>query len=109
MTLSFGGLFLVFFTVKMSEDISQVATDSSIPKACTSIKLMLVVSTIVGVKMLTMMPGLIDDFAEDEGVSDDIFRTIGNQAGLIAGVDAIFIVICNGICGLMHCNTIDDL
>ena len=29
--------------------------------------LILVVSTIVGVLMLTMMPDLIDDIAEDEG------------------------------------------
>lgn len=63
--------------------------------------LMLVISTIVGVLMLTMMPDLIDDIAEDEGLSDEEMEQLEANSGLLAGVGAIFIVICNGICGLI--------
>tara|TARA_B100000282_G_scaffold268818_1_gene221871 strand:+ start:252 stop:866 length:615 start_codon:yes stop_codon:yes gene_type:complete len=63
--------------------------------------LMLVISTIVGVLTLTMMPDLIEDVAEDEGLSDDEREQLEANSGLIAGVGAIFLVICNGICGLI--------
>ena len=63
--------------------------------------LMLVISTIVGVLLLTMMPELIEDIAQDEDLSDGEKEQLEANSGLLAGVGAIFIVICNGICGLI--------
>ena len=104
-TISFGGLFLVFSAVNVIVGGGYIAGGYMIQayqkRGVHLSLLMLVVSTIVGVLMLTMMPGLIDDLAEDEGLSDDEREQLEANSGLIAGVGAIFIVICNGICGLI--------
>ena len=62
---------------------------------------MVLISTIGGVLMLTMMPDIIGDIAEDEDLSDGEKEQLEANSGLLAGVGAIFIVICNGICGLI--------
>ncbi|MGB0602245.1 MAG: hypothetical protein ACPGNS_01435 [Candidatus Poseidoniaceae archaeon] len=104
-TISFGGLFLVFSAVNVIVGGGYIAGGYMIQayqkRGVHLSLLILVVSTIVGVLMLTMMPGLIDDIAEDEGLTDDDREQLEANSGLIAGVGAIFIVICNGICGLI--------
>lgn len=104
-TISFGGLFLVFSAVNVIVGGGYIAGGYMIQayqKRGVHLSLvMLVVSTIVGVLMLTMMPDLIDDIAEDENLSDDEREQLDANSGLLAGVGAIFIVICNGICGLI--------
>ena len=109
MILSYGGLFLVLSAVNVIVGGGYIAGGYMIQAYQQSVGvhlslLMLMISTIVGVLMLTMMPGLIDDIAEDEGLSDDEKQLEANS-GLFAGVGAIFLVICNGICGLIIANT----
>ncbi len=63
--------------------------------------LMLVFSTIIGILMISMMPGLIDDIAEEEDLTGDEKDQLEANSGLIAGVGLVFVVICNGMCGLI--------
>ena len=64
--------------------------------------LLLVVSTIVSVAMMSLMPGMIDDLIEeDNDLTDDDKEQLEASTGLIAGIGIVFIVICNGICGLI--------
>ncbi len=59
------------------------------------------VAAIIGVVMLALMPGMIDQIIEDENLSDDEAEELRNATGLIAGIGMIGIVVCNGICGLI--------
>ena len=104
-SMSYGGLFLVFSAVNVIVGGGYIAGGYMIQayqKRGVHLSLvMLVISTIIGVLMLTMMPDLIDDIADDEDLSDDEREQLEANTGLLAGVGAIFIVICNGICGLI--------
>ena len=104
-SISFGGLFLVASAVNVIVGGGFIAGGYMLQayqkRGVHLSLLMLVISTIVGVLMLTMMPDLIDDIAEDEGLSDDEREQLEANSGLLAGVGAIFVVICNGICGLI--------
>ena len=59
------------------------------------------VAAIIGVVMLALTPGMIDQIIEDENLSDDEAEQLRNATGLIAGIGMIGIVVCNGICGLI--------
>ena len=104
-SISYGGLFLVFSAVNVIVGGGYIAGGYMIQayqkRGVHLSLLMLVISTIIGVLMLTMMPDLVDDIAEDEGLSDDEREQLEANTGLLAGVGAIFIVLCNGICGLI--------
>jgi len=104
-SMSYGGLFLVFSAVNVIVGGGYIAggymTQAYQKRGVHLSLMMLVISTIIGVLMLTMMPDLIDDIADDEGLSDDEREQLEANTGLLAGVGAIFIVICNGICGLI--------
>lgn len=104
-SISYGGLFLVFSAVNVIVGGGYIAGGYMIQayqkRGVHLSLLMLVVSTIIGVLMLTMMPDLVDDIAEDEGLSDDEREQLEANTGLLAGVGAVFIVLCNGICGLI--------
>ena len=57
--------------------------------------------SLIGVVMLALMPGMIDQIIEDENLSDDEAEELRNATGLIAGIGMIGILVCNGICGLI--------
>ena len=63
--------------------------------------LMIVISTVVGVFALMMMPEMLDDIAEEENLSADEREELDQFSGAIMGIGAIFVIICNGICGLI--------
>ena len=63
--------------------------------------LMIVISTVVGVFALMMMPDILDDIAEEENLSADEREELDQFSGAIMGIGAIFVIICNGICGLI--------
>lgn len=104
-SISYGGLFLVASVVNVIVGGGYIAGGymmQSYQKRGVHLSLlMLVISTIVGVLLLTMMPELIEDIAQDEDLSDGEKEQLEANSGLLAGVGAIFIVICNGICGLI--------
>ena len=104
-TISFGGLFLVLSAVNVIVGVGYIAGGYMIQayqqRGVHLSLLMLVISTIVGVLMLTMMPDFIDDIAEDEELSDGEREQFEANSGLLAGVSLILLVICNGICGLI--------
>lgn len=104
-SISYGGLFLVFSAVNVIVGGGYIAGGymmQAYQKRGVHLSLlMLVISTIIGVLMLTMIPDLVDDIAEDEDLSDDEREQLEANTGLLAGVGAIFIVLCNGICGLI--------
>ena len=62
---------------------------------------MIVVSAIVGIFVIMMMPGILDDVAEEENLTAEEREELDKFTGTIMGVGAIFVVICNGICGLI--------
>ena len=61
---------------------------------------MIVLSAIVGIFVIMMMPGILDDVAEDENLTAEE-EGLDEFTGTIMGVGAIFVVVCNGICGLI--------
>ena len=63
--------------------------------------IVVVLSTIVGILSLSMLPDMLDDIAEDEGMTEEEKELLQESSGLVAGVGAIFVVVCNGICGLI--------
>lgn len=104
-SISYGGLLLVFSAVNVIVGGGYIAGGYMIQayqqRGIHLSLLMLGISTIVAVLMLTMMPNLIDDVAEDQDLTDDEREQLEANSGLIAGLGAIFIVVCNGICGLI--------
>ena len=104
-SISYGGLFLVASVVNvivgggyivggyMIQDYQQRGVHLSL--------LVLAISTIIGMLLLTMMPDLLDDIAEDENLTDDEKQQLEENSGIIAGLGLVFLVICNGICGLI--------
>ena len=56
---------------------------------------------IVGIFVIMMMPGILDDVAEEEDLTAEEREELDAFTGTIMGVGAIFVVICNGICGLI--------
>lgn len=104
-SISFGGLFLVASAVNVIVGGGFIAGGYMLQayqkRGVHLSLLMLVISTIVGVILLTMMPDLIDDIAVDEDLTLEEKEQLEANSGLLAGVGAIFVVICNGICGLI--------
>ena len=104
-SISYGGLLLVFSAVNVIVGGGYIAGGYMIQayqqRGIHLSLLMLGISTIVAVLMLTMMPNLIDDVAEDQDLTDDEREQLEANSGLIAGLGAIFIVVCNGICGVI--------
>ena len=62
---------------------------------------MIVVSAIVGIFVIMMMPGILDDVAEEEDLTAEERDSLEQYTGTIMGLGAIFVVVCNGICGLI--------
>ncbi len=105
-TLEYGGLFVVIALVNLLVAGGYIAGGYMIQnyqkKGIHLSLLLLVVSTIVSVAMMSLMPGMIDDLIEeDNDLTDDDKEQLEASTGLIAGIGIVFIVICNGICGLI--------
>ena len=104
-TLSYGGLMLVVSLANLLIGggfiVGGYMMQNYQTKGVHLSLLMLVLSTIIGILMISMMPGLIDDIAEEDDLTDDEKDQLEANSGLIAGVGLVFVVICNGICGLI--------
>ena len=105
-TLEYGGLFVVIALVNLLVAGGYIAGGYMVQnyqkKGIHLSLLLLVVSTIVSVAMMSLMPGMIDDLIEeDNDLTDDDKEQLEASTGLIAGIGIVFIVICNGICGLI--------
>ena len=61
----------------------------------------IVASAIIGVISMVMLSGAIQDFAEEEGLSEEEAQIMEDSMGAFAGIGAIAVIICNGICGLI--------
>ena len=62
---------------------------------------MVAISAVIGIAAIMMMPDIIDDLVEEEGLTDEEREDVEAYSGAIMGLGAIFVVICNGICGLI--------
>ncbi len=63
--------------------------------------LMIIVSVLIGMAVLVLMPGLIEEIVEEENLSSEEEEVLEGEMGLIAGIGMIFVIVCNGICGLI--------
>ncbi len=104
-TIALGGLFIVLSVANVGISgglIAGGAMMTNYQKRGVHLSLlMIVISTIIGVVSLTMMPGMLDDLAEEEGLSDQEREELDQLSGAVVGFGAIFLVLCNGICGLI--------
>ena len=104
-TIALGGLFIVLSVANVGISgglIAGGAMMTNYQKRGVHLSLlMIVISTIIGVVSLTMMPGMLDDLAEEEGLSDQEREELDQVSGAVVGFGAIFLVLCNGICGLI--------
>lgn len=104
-TLEFGGLFILSSIINLGIAVGFIvggAMMTNYQMRGMQISLaMIVVSTIVGLAVLALMPGLLDDFAEDEGLTSEERELLDDEMSLVVGVGAVFVLICNGICGLI--------
>ena len=62
---------------------------------------MVAISAVIGIAAIMMMPDIIDDLVEEEGLTAEERDEVEAYSGAIMGLGAIFVVICNGICGLI--------
>jgi len=62
---------------------------------------LIVASAIIGLVSLSLIPGMLDDIADDENLTDEERDELDNLTGAAMGIGAAFTVICNGICGLI--------
>ncbi|MDP6869487.1 MAG: hypothetical protein QGI21_01780 [Candidatus Poseidoniaceae archaeon] len=101
----YGGLFAVFTLTSLVLNGGLIvggAMISKYQKRGIHISLLIVViSAIIGVLSLTMMPDMMDQIADDEGLNEQEREQLVDASGLVAGIGAIMIVVCNGICGLI--------
>ena len=63
--------------------------------------LCVVASAIIGVVSMMMLSGAIQDLAEEEGLSEEEAQIMEDSMGAFAGIGAVFVLVCNGICGLI--------
>tara|TARA_B100000700_G_scaffold327875_1_gene443837 strand:- start:1119 stop:1736 length:618 start_codon:yes stop_codon:yes gene_type:complete len=104
-TLEFGGLFigLAFANVLISVGfiVGGVMMTNYERRGVHISLLMLVISTIIGLFVIMMMPGILDDIAEEENLTAEEREGLDEYTGAVMGIGAIFVLICNGICGLI--------
>ena len=104
-TLDFGGFFIAMSLVNVGLSAGFIAGGimmTNYQKRGVHLSLILVaISTIVGIVAIMMMPDIIDDLAEEEDLTAEEREGLEAYTGTIMGLGAIFVVICNGICGLI--------
>ena len=103
-TLELGGIFIGMSVVNVGIAAGFVAGGimmTNYQKRGVHLSLIIVLSAIVGIFVIMMMPGILDDVAEDENLTEEEREGLDEFTGTIMGVGAIFVVVCNGICGLI--------
>ena len=104
-TLEFGGYFIAMSIVNVGLSAGFIAGGSMMTnyqKRGVHLSLVMVaISAVIGIATIMMMPDIIDDLVEEEGLTDEEREDVEAYSGAIMGLGAIFVVICNGICGLI--------
>ena len=62
---------------------------------------LIAISAIVGMAAIMMMPDILDDIAEEENLTAEERDDLDEYSGTVMAIGAIFVLICNGICGLI--------
>ena len=104
-TLDFGGYFIAMSIVNVGLSAGFIAGGimmTNYQKRGVHLSLVMVaISAVIGIAAIMMMPDIIDDLVEEEGLTDEERDDVEAYSGAIMGLGAIFVVICNGICGLI--------
>ena len=104
-TLEFGGFFIAMSLVNVGLSAGFIAGGimmTNYQKRGVHLSLILVaISAIIGIVAIMMMPGIIDDLVEEEDLTAEERDSLEQNTGTIMGLGAIFVVVCNGICGLI--------
>ena len=104
-TLEFGGYFIAMSIVNVGLSAVFIAGGIMITnyqKRGVHLSLVMVaICAVIGIVAIMMMPDIIDDLVEEEGLTDEEREDVEAYSGAIMGLGAIFVVICNGICGLI--------
>ena len=104
-TLEFGGYFIAMSIVNVGLSAGFIAGGimmTNYQKRGVHLSLVMVaISAVIGIAAIMMMPDIIDDLVEEEGLTDEERDDVEAYSGAIMGLGAIFVVICNGICGLI--------
>ena len=104
-TLEFGGYFIAMSIVNVGLSAGFIAGGIMITnyqKRGVHLSLVMVaICAVIGIVAIMMMPDIIDDLVEEEGLTDEEREDVEAYSGAIMGLGAIFVVICNGICGLI--------
>ena len=104
-TLDFGGFFIAMSLVNVGLSAGFIAGGimmTNYQKRGVHLSLIMVaISAIVGIVAIMMMPGIIDDLVEEEDLTAEERDGLEQYTGTIMGLGAIFVVVCNGICGLI--------
>ena len=104
-TLEFGGFFIAMSIVNVGLSAGFIAGGimmTNYQKRGVHLSLVMVaISAVIGIAAIMMMPDIIDDLVEEEGLTDEEREDVEAYSGAIMGLGAIFVVICNGICGLI--------
>ena len=104
-TLDFGGFFIAMSLVNVGLSAGFIAGGimmTNYQKRGVHLSLIMVaISAIVGIVAIMMMPGIIDDLVEEEDLTAEERDSLEQYTGTIMGLGAIFVVVCNGICGLI--------
>ena len=104
-TLEFGGFFIAMSLVNVGLSAGFIAGGimmTNYQKRGVHLSLIMVaISAIVGIVAIMMMPGIIDDLVEEEDLTAEERDGLEQYTGPIMGLGAIFVVVCNGICGLI--------
>ena len=104
-TLEFGGYFIAMSIVNVGLSAGFIAGGimmTNYQKRGVHLSLVMVaISAVIGIAAIMMMPDIIDDLVEEEGLTDEEREDVEAYSGAIMGLGAIFVVICNGICGLI--------
>jgi len=104
-TLEFGGYFIAMSIVNVGLSAGFIAGGimmTNYQKRGVHLSLVMVaISAVIGIAAIMMMPDIIDDLAEEEELTAEEREDVEAYSGAIMGLGAIFVVICNGICGLI--------
>ena len=104
-TLELGGFFIGLSLVNIGLSVGFIfggVMMTNYQKRGVHLSLVLIaISAIVGMAAIMMMPDILDDIAEEENLSAEEREDLDEYSGTVMGIGAIFVLICNGICGLI--------
>jgi hypothetical protein len=104
-TLELGGFFIAMSLVNIGLSVGFILGGimmTNYQKRGVHLSLVLIaISAIVGMAAIMMMPDILDDIAEEENLTAEEREGLDEYAGTVMGIGAIFVLICNGICGLI--------